>query len=103
MAKRKSLRKSRAQPAPSAHSPFRSRRAGISPAAAALEHAIEQERARLMKAHAVLGCVVLALDSESRNEPGRPYYPVVVELARDLVNESINRLDSVNIYPLLSD
>lgn len=92
MAKRKSVRKSRAK-SERAAAPHP---AHLSPAAA-LEHAIERERARLMKAHAVLGCVALALDCDSNQEP-HPYYPVVVELARDLVNESINRLDSVNLH-----
>ncbi|HEX5420636.1 MAG TPA: hypothetical protein VFY39_11600 [Gammaproteobacteria bacterium] len=101
MARRKSVRRNRARSERAAASPFQPNPARESPAAA-LEQAIEQERARLMKAHAVLGCIVLALDCERSNEPGRPYYPVVVELARELVNESINGLDSVNIHPLLS-
>lgn len=59
-----------------------------------LEEAIEDERSRLMRAHSILGCITLALEGDDGVGPNRPYYPDLIELARDLVNESINGLDS---------
>jgi hypothetical protein len=59
--------------------------------------AIETERTRLVKAEAVLGSVAFALTySEWRCEKGTDYANVV-EIARELVQESIRRLDSVNL------
>jgi hypothetical protein len=63
----------------------------------ALEDTVEQERARLMKAHAILNCVVIAMEDEGLCTGDGPYYPAVIESARDLVNESINRLDAVGL------
>jgi len=63
----------------------------------ALEDTVEQERARLMKAHAILNCVVIAMEDEGLCSGDGPYYPAVIESARDLVNESINRLDGVGL------
>ena len=59
--------------------------------------AIETERSRLMKAEAVLGSVAFALNhAEWRCEDGTDYANVV-QLARDIVQESITRLDPVSL------
>ena len=59
--------------------------------------AIETERSRLMKAEAVLGSVAFALKhAEWRCEDGTDY-AIVVEVARDIVQESITRLDPVSL------
>ena len=63
----------------------------------ALDEAIEAERSVLMKADAVLNCLALAMDYDDGANIPRPYYAIIVELARDLVNDSISRLDSVNL------
>lgn len=59
--------------------------------------AIETERSRLMQAEAVLGSVAFALKhAEWRCEDGTDYANVV-EVARDIVRESITRLDPVSL------
>ena len=63
----------------------------------ALENIVEEERSRLMKAHAILNCVVIAMEDEGICTGDGPYYPAVIESARDMVNESINRLDGVGL------
>ena len=67
------------------------------PDLSALEDTVEQERARLMKAHAILNCVIIAMEDEGLCTGDGPYYPAVIESARDLLNESINRLDGVGL------
>jgi hypothetical protein len=58
---------------------------------------IEFERTRLMKADAVLGSVAFSLTyAEWRCENG-PDYASVVEVAREIVQESIRRLDPVSL------
>lgn len=47
-----------------------------------------------MTAHSLLSCVCLAMENDDGANPCRPYYPELIEMARNLVNESINRLDS---------
>ncbi|HEX7082457.1 MAG TPA: hypothetical protein VF329_15720 [Gammaproteobacteria bacterium] len=70
----------------------------------ALERTVEDERLRLLKAHSILSCATLAMEvnAESQNKRS-PYYPAVIDLAADLLNEAIERLDSVNLQPPLSD
>jgi len=59
-----------------------------------LLEAIDRERARLMTADSLLGSVAIAMRGAD-GEAGRlPYFPELVELARELVNEAINGLDS---------
>lgn len=60
----------------------------------ALHEAIENERSNLSKAESVLGCMAIALESETDSVNG-PYYPDVAQLARELVRQSINGLDSL--------
>jgi hypothetical protein len=65
---------------------------------------VENERSRLLKARSVLSCVSLAMATGADGQDTQsPYFPVVIDLAADLVSETIERLDSVNLQPPLSD
>lgn len=70
----------------------------------ALQHTVENERLRLLKARSALNCISLAMETsgDGRNTQS-PNFPVVIDLAADLVSEAIERLDSVNLQPPLSD
>src|SRR6185295_4792552 len=68
----------------------------------ALDEAIEAERSVLMKADAVLNCLALAMDYDDGSNIPRPYYAIIVELARDLVNDSIGRLETGSLEAHLS-
>jgi hypothetical protein len=59
-----------------------------------LHDAIETERGNLSKAESVLGCLVIAMEYETDSING-PHYPDVAQLARELVSQSINGLDSL--------
>lgn len=59
-----------------------------------LHEAIETERGNLSKAESLLGCLAIAMEYETDTVKG-PYYPDVAQLARELVKQSINGLDSV--------
>src|SRR5688572_10990636 len=86
MAKRNSMSKARA-----------GRRLSQGHSADRCRGAIETERSRLMKAEAVLGSVAFALKhAEWRCEDGTDYANVV-EVARDIVQESITRLEPVSL------
>ena len=61
---------------------------------AGLHEAIEIQRDHLAKAESVLGCLVASMEYES-DAANRPYYPDVAQLARELVRQSINGLDSL--------
>lgn len=63
-----------------------------------LGEAIEEERSWLMKAESVLSCSLLAMEKYDCRSDG-VYFPTAVELARDLLRQSIDRLDSVYIAP----
>lgn len=65
-----------------------------------LLEAIEAERNRLMQAESLLQCLLAALQDEAGEVQG-PYYPHVIELARELLTQSIGRLDSVHLRPLI--
>ncbi len=64
------------------------------PVPEALHEAIETERGNLAKAESLLGCLMISMESETDGATG-PYYPDVAEIARDLVRQSINGLDSL--------
>lgn len=68
----------------------------------ALEDAIEDERVRLMKAHSVLSCITLAMEGDDGADKDGPHYPSMIEIARDLINESIRRLDWGKLELLLA-
>ncbi|MBB6096193.1 hypothetical protein HNQ60_005115 [Povalibacter uvarum] len=56
---------------------------------------IENERMRLMKAHAILGCVQQAIESDGVCAGDRPYWPAAIEAAGELVNEAVRRLEDL--------
>jgi hypothetical protein len=58
-----------------------------------LEAAIEEERTRLMLADSVLGCLQTALDPEAIKVTPEPYFPEIVELARQFINKSVRHLE----------
>lgn len=66
-----------------------------------LDETIERERARLMRAESILGCASVAI---SYATPGlderQPYYPDVVDAAREMIVEATVRLDSVYLHRL---
>jgi hypothetical protein len=67
-----------------------------------LRDQIETERSRLVRCEAVLMCIACTLaDSKEDVEPPDPSdLRYVVDIAREFVRETINRLDSVNLdYP----
>ena len=70
------------------------------PVPVGLHEAIETERANLSQAESVLGCLANSMeyDADSAN---KPYYPDVARLARELVRQSINRLDSLALQQRL--
>src|SRR5579863_1097326 len=70
------------------------------PVPEALHEAIENERSNLSRAEAVLGCLVISMESQPDPVNG-PYYPEVAQLARELVRQSINGLDSLALQKLL--
>ena len=59
-----------------------------------LHEALEIERSNLSRAESVLGCLVIAMEYEGDSVNG-PYYPDVAQLAREMVKQSINSLDSL--------
>jgi hypothetical protein len=68
---------------------------------AALHEAIETERGNLARADSLLGCLVIAMECEPDSVTA-PYYPDVAQMARDLVRQSMNGLDSLTLEKLLS-
>jgi hypothetical protein len=66
-----------------------------------LEEALEEERTRLMLANSMLGCVQIALDPEAISVAPTVYFPEVLELARQLINTSVRRLEYEEIRRLL--
>jgi len=66
-----------------------------------LHEAIETERGNLAKAESLLGCLVMSMEYETDSTTA-PYYPDVARLARDLVRQSINGLDSLSLQRCLS-
>jgi hypothetical protein len=70
------------------------------PVPEALHEAIENERSNLSRAESVLGCLAISMESEPDPVNG-PYYPDVAQLARELVRQSINGLDSLTLQKRL--
>ena len=66
-----------------------------------IEKALEDERTRLMLANSMLGCVQIALDPEAISVAPAVYFPEVLELARQLINTSVQRLEYEEIRRLL--
>ena len=68
---------------------------------AVIEEALENERARLMLANSMLGCVQIALDPEAISVAPAVYFPEVLDLARQLIDTSVQRLEYDEIRRLL--
>jgi hypothetical protein len=66
-----------------------------------IEEALEEERTRLMLANSMLGCVQIALDPEAISVVPAVYFPEVLDLARQLINTSVRRLEYEEIRRLL--
>jgi hypothetical protein len=66
-----------------------------------LEAAIEEAREGLMLADSVLGCLQIALDPEAVRVTPEPYFPEVVQLAREFINKSIRYLEYQEVRRLL--
>ena len=66
-----------------------------------IEEALEEERTRLMLANSMLGCVQIALDPEAISVAPAVYFPEVLELARQLINTSVQRLEYEELRRLL--
>jgi hypothetical protein len=66
-----------------------------------LYEAIETERGNLAKAESLLGCMMISMEYETDSETG-PHYPDVAQVARDLVRNSIDALDSLTLQRYLS-
>ena len=62
------------------------------PVPESLHEAIEVERDNLSKVEALLACMAASMECQSNPLSG-PYYPDVVQIARELVERSINGLD----------
>ena len=66
-----------------------------------LEEVLEEERTRLMLADSVLGCLQIALDPEAIRVTPEPYFPEVLELARQHINKSVRKLEYEEIRRLI--
>ena len=62
-----------------------------------LERAIDVERRRLSKAQSILGCLAMALETPTAHTSDGLDFWQVTEVVGDLVNNSIEHLDSVNL------
>ena len=89
----------------SAKQPARQQAASApNPASAALNHRtlediVEDERLRLMKAHSILCCVATGMADENICTGDGPYWPAVIESARDLIDDSIRNLEGLEYSP----
>jgi hypothetical protein len=74
---------------------------GTSKIATRLEQTIEEQRAQLLQAHGVLMCLYEALlyadDADAVN------YAQAAQAAANLVNEAVEKLDSVRLRPMLAE
>jgi hypothetical protein len=73
-------------------------------AAQRLSDYIEDERLRLMRAISLLDTVRIAMEAMESDRVfarGEPLLSDVLPIARDAVNETINRLDSLALRPLI--
>jgi hypothetical protein len=66
-----------------------------------LEQALEEERTQLMLANSMLGCLQIALDPEAITVTPPVYFPEVLELARQFINNSVRRLEYDEIRRLI--
>ena len=54
-----------------------------------------------MTAESLLDCVLAAIDNCGDGELDGPYYPGVIGLARGVVHETLDKLDSVKLKRLI--
>jgi hypothetical protein len=65
-----------------------------------LHEVIETERDNLARAESVLGCLAVSMEYYSEAAT-KPYYPDVARLASEMIRQSINGLDALNIQKCL--
>ena len=80
----------------------RGTRVARSSGAEVLYEYIETQRNRLTDAEAILDCVICALDDDASLDASGPSYPSAVRIARELVHEAIDRLDSVTVKAVMA-
>jgi len=54
-----------------------------------------------MTAEAILHCAVIAMDEAEGDVASGPDYATLIDLARDLIKQSIDKLDSVRLKAML--
>ncbi|HEY6640524.1 hypothetical protein [Povalibacter sp.] len=59
------------------------------------DEVIETESIRLMKAHALLGCITRAMEGDGICSGEGPYWPAAIEAVSELINESIRQLENL--------
>lgn len=62
----------------------------------AVTELLERERLRMMRACTILQCVTAAMEQPELPEQ-RPYYSNAIEVACDLIDEAVRRLDRVRV------
>jgi hypothetical protein len=97
MAKRNSTLKAR----PGRNRTRRDPESDLEPLFNPLEKAIEKERSRLGRAETVLKCLHLALLYSDAHEIEGPELTDAATVAKDLVQEAIDGLDSASLGPLV--
>ena len=60
-----------------------------------LREIIEEERTRLQTALTILGCTKVAINNDQRADAHQFCYGDMIELARQMIDETTDRLDSV--------
>jgi hypothetical protein len=58
---------------------------------------VEAERGNLAQADSLLGCLQLAMEYGDDAMERAPYYPDVAKIAREIIRNSINALDSIHL------
>jgi len=88
---------------PKRPSPSKRNDSELEPLLSPLETAIEDERSRLSRAQAVLGCLRMALlySDEDGKDCDVGDFADAAEVARGLISEAVERLDSASIAPLM--
>jgi len=66
-----------------------------------IEQTIENERGRLSRAQSILKCLHSALVQAEERDSGEPAYADAADIALRLIRESVHRLDSVYVKPLI--
>lgn len=79
----------------------RHQRNNSAPRSIELTAAIEIERSRLMKAQAILNCARTAMECESESDTNTTYYPDVLQVVQELMSQSIEKLDSLRLRPMI--